>query len=232
MKRVLLLTGSPGIGKTTVLLKTATILKEKGYCVGGMISREVREGGTRVGFETLDLNSQKRGWLAHINQKIGPIVGKYRVNIEDLTAIGAQAINVATENCDVIAIDEIGPMELFSQKFRDATRRALESPKLVIAVMHWKAQDKLINDAKNREDAETIIVTPENRAHLSAAIVEKAIQFLIILSEQPHCSFRLDANPVDRIYNCSQIEKETSACPLTLSFPCIKRVGVKLSRRA
>ena len=175
---MLLITGSSGIGKTTVLMKTVNILKEKGYCVGGMISREVREGGTRVGFEILDLSTQKRGWLAHVKQKTGPQVGKYRVNLEDLEAIGVQAITEAIKNCDVIAIDEIGPMELFSQKFRDATQRALESPKLIIAVVHWKAQDRLVNDAKNREDAETITVTPENRDHLSATIVEKAIQFL------------------------------------------------------
>ena len=128
-KRVLLLTGNPGVGKTTVLTRTVDILKEKGYLVGGMISSEARQGGTRVGFEILDLSSQKRGWLAHVNQKTGPMVGKYRVNIKYLEAIGAQAITVAAENCDVIAIDEIGPMELFSQKFRDATQRALESPR-------------------------------------------------------------------------------------------------------
>ncbi|MGB9756561.1 MAG: nucleoside-triphosphatase, partial [Candidatus Bathyarchaeales archaeon] len=77
-KRVLLLTGSPGIGKTTVLLKASTALKAKGYSVGGMISREVRLCGTRVGFEILDLKSGTRGWLAHVNQPTGPQVGKYR----------------------------------------------------------------------------------------------------------------------------------------------------------
>ena len=177
-KRVLLITGNPGVGKTTVLTRTVHILKEKGYIVGGMISNEAREDGTRVGFEILDLNGQKRGWLAHVNQKTGPMVGKYRVNLGDLEAVGVQAITFAIKNCDIIAIDEIGPMELFSQKFRDATRRALESPKLVIAVVHGKAQDRLINNAKNREDAETITVIPENRDHLSATMVEKAIQFL------------------------------------------------------
>ena len=178
MKRVLLITGSPGVGKTTVLLKTVNILKEKGHCVGGMVSREVREGGTRVGFETLDLSSQKRGWLARVNQKTGPMLGKYRVNLGDLENVGVQAITDAFKNSDVIAIDEIGPMELFSQKFRDATQKALESHKLVIAVVHWKAQNRLINDAKNREDAETITVTPENRDHLSETILEKASQVL------------------------------------------------------
>jgi nucleoside-triphosphatase len=177
-KRVLLLTGSPGVGKTTVLLKTVNALKDKGYRVGGMISREVREGGTRVGFEILDLNSSKVGWLAHVNQKSGPQVGKYRVNIADLNAIGAQAILDAAENCDVVAIDEIGPMELFSEKFKEAVRKAFESGKLVVAIAHWKAKDKLIVEAKKVEDAEIITVTYENRETLHEAIIGKALKTL------------------------------------------------------
>lgn len=173
---MLLLTGSPGVGKTTVLTKAVSILKEKGYSVDGMISREAREGGVRVGFEVVDLSSQKRGWLAHVNQKTGPQVGKYRVNLEDLENIGAKAINYAVENCDVVAVDEVGPMEMFSEKFKDATRKALESTKLVITVVHWKAQDKLISDAKNMKEAETFTVTTENRDKLSEIIAEKAIE--------------------------------------------------------
>ena len=177
-KRVFLLTGSPGVGKTTVLMKTVNALKERGCSVGGMISREVREGGTRVGFEILNLNSSERGWLAHVNQVIGQQVGKYRVNMEDLNNIGAKAIMDAAENCDVIAIDEIGPMELLSEKFRDAVRKALESRKLVVAVVHWKAQDRLITDAKNMKDAEIFTVTAENREKLPTTIAEKVLAFL------------------------------------------------------
>jgi nucleoside-triphosphatase len=177
-KRVLLLTGNPGVGKTTVLMKTVNALKEKGICVGGMISREVREGGTRVGFEILDLTGSRRGWLAHVNQKNGPQVGKYRVNIEDLNGIGAQAVTDAVENCDVVAIDEIGPMEMFSEKFKEAVRKALKSSKLVLAVVHWKAQDTLINEARKREDAETTSVTLENRESLHKQITGNALKIL------------------------------------------------------
>ena len=102
---MLLLTGNPGVEKTTVLMKAVSSLKEKGYGVGGMISREAREGGTRVGFEILDLNSGRRGWLAHVNQKAGPQVGKYRVNMKDLDLIGAKAIADAVEKYGIIAID-------------------------------------------------------------------------------------------------------------------------------
>ena len=79
-KRVLLLTGAPGVGKTTVLIKTVDALA-KDMAVGGMISREAREGGVRVGFEIIALTNGKKGWLAHINQKTGPQVGKYHVNL-------------------------------------------------------------------------------------------------------------------------------------------------------
>jgi len=177
-KRALLLTGTPGAGKTTVLMKAVNTLKEKGCCVGGMISREAREDGTRVGFEILDLSNGRRGCLAHVKQKTGPQVGKYRVNREDLDFIGAKAIADAMEKCAVISIDEIGPMELFSEKFKEATRKALESNKPVVAVVHWKARSKLINEAKSREDSETFTVTQENRNKLPETITQKTLELL------------------------------------------------------
>jgi nucleoside-triphosphatase len=156
-------------------MKAVSALKEKGYRVGGIISREVREGETRMGFEILDLSSGRRGWLARMNKGHGPQVGKYRVNIKNLDAIGADAIADALEICDIIAIDEIGPMELFSEGFKQATRKALENRKPVLAVVHWKARDRLINEAKNRDDSEIFTVTYENRDKLPEAIVEKTI---------------------------------------------------------
>ena len=177
-KRLLLITGSPGTGKTSVLLKAVDALKARGYSVGGVISREARVGWARVGFEILDLGSGRRGWLAHVNQKVGPRVGKYRVNLEDLDNIGANAIVNAAENFDVVAIDEIGPMELFSEKFKKAVRKAVECGKVVVGVVHWKARDRLIEEVKNREDIEMIAVTHENRNKLHETIVEKAVEFL------------------------------------------------------
>jgi nucleoside-triphosphatase len=172
-------TGSPGVGKTTLLLRVVEALKVRGCTIGGMISREVRLYGTRVGFEILDLaDSDKHGWLAHVNQKTGPQVGKYRVNLEDLNNVGVEAVLKAVRECDVVAIDEIGPMELFSEKFKRAVLEAVESGKLVIAVVHWKARDKLIEAVKKREDAEIFTVTLENRSELHKTVVKKAQEFL------------------------------------------------------
>jgi nucleoside-triphosphatase len=177
-RRILMLTGSPGVGKTTILLRIAEALKAEGYKVGGMLSREVRERGDRVGFEILDLWDGRRGWLAHVNQESGPLVGRYRVNMEDLDAIGAYAILRATGECDVIAIDEIGPMELYSEKFKVAVQRAMVSAKLVVGVVHWKARDTLIEKLNSRKDTETYAVTNRNRGNLHIAVVREAVDFL------------------------------------------------------
>jgi nucleoside-triphosphatase len=174
MSRVLILTGAPGVGKTTVLTKTVDALKAKGVSVGGMISREVREGKVRVGFEILDLTNGKHGWLAHVGQN-GPQVGKYHVNLHDLDNIGTAAITQALEKCSTIVIDEIGPMELYSQKFKQAVAQVLESKKLVLAVVHGKAKDSLVTQVKRRVDAEIFNVTFSNREKLSGQLIQKAL---------------------------------------------------------
>lgn len=160
------------MGKTTALTKTLDILRERGYSVGGMLSLEVRENGVRIGFEIIDLYNQKRGWLAQVNQAIGPQIGKYHVNLKDLEIIGVRAILNAVGTCDIVAIDEIGPMELLSQEFRNATTVALKSNKLIIAVVHWKANDKLITDVKSRMDTEIFEVTCENRDEIAEKIAQ------------------------------------------------------------
>lgn len=172
------MTGAPGVGKTSVLTKIVDALKAKGISVGGMISREVREGGVRVGFEILDLSSGKHGWLAQVNRQGGPQVGKYYVNLGDLDNIGVAAIIQALENCSAVAIDEIGPMELYSQKFKQAVVQVLESKKLVLAVVHGKAKDPLVTQVKRRVDAEIFNVTFSNREKLPDQLIQKALDAL------------------------------------------------------
>ncbi|MGA3060190.1 MAG: NTPase [Candidatus Bathyarchaeia archaeon] len=177
-KRVLLLTGAPGVGKTTVLIKTVEALKADEIKVGGMISREAREGNVRVGFRLIDLTNNNQGWLAHINQKEGPEVGKYHVNLEDLENIGVTAIADAEKKSEVVVIDEIGPMELFSQKFKQAVKQVLESGKLVLAVIHEKANDQLIKESIQREDSEVFTVTFANRDKLAEEITKRTLAAL------------------------------------------------------
>lgn len=182
LKRLIFVTGRPGVGKTSVLLRAVDDLKNRGYRIGGMISREVREGGVRVGFEIMDFSTGQRGWLAHVNQPTGPQVGKYRVNLTDLNAIGASSIISAVTNADIIMVDEIGPMELFSQAFKEAVVQAIESNKPMLGTTHFRFKNPLINTVKAREDAEILTVTYKNRESLHNFVVNKIVQYLQKLS--------------------------------------------------
>jgi nucleoside-triphosphatase len=176
LKRLFFITGAPGIGKTTVLLKTVEALKNMGFRVGGMLSREVRERGTRVGFEIVDFETEERGWLAHVNQPDGPQVSKYRVNLRDLETLGAASIRNAVAKAQIVIIDEIGPMELFSPAFKEAAIQAINSDKPVLGVIHHRARDPLIDSIRTRDDAEIIEVTYTNRGHINNLLIKKIIE--------------------------------------------------------
>jgi nucleoside-triphosphatase len=175
LKRLFFVTGQPGIGKTTIILKTVDALKNMGFKVGGMLSREVRENGTRVGFEIVDFITERRGWLAHINQPEGPQVSKYRVNLRDLDNIGAGSIRAALTDAQIVVVDEIGPMELHSSAFKQAVIQAMNSDKLVLGVIHQRARNPLIDSLRKRDDVEIFEATYGNRTTLHNLLIEQVV---------------------------------------------------------
>ena len=56
----IILTGAPGVGKTTIVMDVAQKLEESGVRVGGLVSREVRTNNVRIGFDFIDLATNDR----------------------------------------------------------------------------------------------------------------------------------------------------------------------------
>jgi nucleoside-triphosphatase THEP1 len=171
------MTGSPAVGKTTVLLKTTDMLKVKGFTGGGMPSREVCSSRMRVGFEVMDMCLGKTGCHAHTNQKHGLQAGKCDVNFADLDDVGTQAVRKANKECDIAAVDEAGPMELFSEKFRNAVKNAADGPKPV-ATIRWRIAAQLVKKIKAKQDAGIVVLAWENRDNLPPAIASKTVEYL------------------------------------------------------
>lgn len=157
-------TGSPGVGKSTLVEK---VVKASELNVGGVLARERRYKDRRTGFELLDLSTGALGILADETGS-GPQLGKYRVHPEDLDGIGAGAIKAALK-CDLIVVDEIGPMELSSRKFVSAVETAIASSKPMLVVLHEWSNHRLAK--KIRSTFNVITVTPENRDALADEIL-------------------------------------------------------------
>jgi len=128
MANVYLLTGIPGSGKTTVVREAIARSKIK---AGGFYTQEIRSGGIRQGFRLTTLDGQD-AILAHINIASHRRVGKYGVDIENLDRVAVSAVYQAIEGSDLIVIDEIGKMELFSARFEEAVLKAMDSGKRVL----------------------------------------------------------------------------------------------------
>lgn len=158
----ILITGSPGVGKTTLLRKIEHFLRKNRVQVGGLFSPEIKIEGKREGFALVDILTGEKGILASKNAS-GPMVGRYAVNINDIDKIGVRAIEQALKSSEYILIDEIGPMEIKSQKFIKTVQKALSSSRIVIAVIHKRSKDQFIQKIKNREDVILWDIHTDNR---------------------------------------------------------------------
>jgi len=169
------LTGPPGCGKTTAILRIVNELKKRSIRVEGMYTQELREGGRRIGFIIKRITGGE-GTLAHVRFREGPRLGRYVVNLKDLEAIGVSALVDGLKEAEVIVVDEVGPMELFSQRFREAVEQLISSDKNAIITVHYRSRDPLVIKVKKTAGKNLIILNRENRDQIPAIIVKNVVE--------------------------------------------------------
>lgn len=167
IKKNILITGLPGIGKTTLIKKLSEELKD--FHPVGFYTTEIRENGIRKGFELISLDG-RRGLLSHINIKSHYRVGKYGVDVRGFEDF-IDSIPFLNPETTLVIIDEIGKMECFSDKFIKLLKEIQDSEKLVIATIALKGGG-LIADIKKRDDTWLYEITRSNRDSLLSEILK------------------------------------------------------------
>jgi nucleoside-triphosphatase len=163
---VLLITGVPGTGKTTVIRRVADTLS--GKQIRGFYTEEIRKGGERRGFRLVSFNAEERV-IAHLDFAKRHRVGKYGV---DVAAIDAAASLLSPDpSAQLYLVDEIGRMECLSERFATAMRELLAGQTPVVATVGLRG-DGLIAEVKGMEQCLLWEVTRENRDGLPMRILE------------------------------------------------------------
>ena len=159
------ITGMPSVGKTETLIKIIEKIEKSGYKIEGMITETLLEDNKRVGFYVKDWQTNEREVFAHINFDMKDKFGKYGVDLSVLERLGVTAIENAINNeeIDIIIIDEIGKMEMLSEKFCETVIDALDSDKPILVTLHKKSRTPLLQDIRRRDDIRILEVTAVNK---------------------------------------------------------------------
>ena len=166
MKQVYLLTGRPGTGKTSLIKQVVARMEGK---AGGFFTEEIRSQGGREGFRLVTLDGVE-AILAHVNVRSRYRVGRYGVNVEGLERVGVPALHQAARQCDLIVIDEIGKMELFSPRFREAVLQVIDGGKRVLGTI-MLSTNPWADAIKQRPQVNLITVTRDNYHQVLAELL-------------------------------------------------------------
>ena len=149
------------------------------------MTSEIRERGKRVGFTIRALRSGERAEgenrddpegncqavMAHVDSKSPYRVGRYGVNLSAFEEVGVAALREGMKKSQIIIIDEIGRMELYSDLFQKEVLTVLDCPLPVLGVIQMK-RNSFLNGIRGRSDVRIVKVTPENRNALPQRLLD------------------------------------------------------------
>ena len=174
MKKVMLLTAAPGTGKTTAVQRIINLLGTQNC--GGFYTEEIKnKDGQRTGFECITLDGKKVR-LADVNSESAIRLSRYGLDIKGFEQIAISAVEEALITKEVIVIDEIGPMQFFSERFKKALDKVIYSEKIVVGTIFFNPHPEIDSIKKNEH-----IELYENRKFLPNKIAAKVEEQLKVM---------------------------------------------------
>jgi nucleoside-triphosphatase len=167
----ILLTGDPHVGKSTILQKLVDSIENK----RGFITRELLGEHERTGFELIS-DDGATSLLASVESNSEIRVSRYGVEVESLNSFAGSI--KPFKNGDILYIDEIGQMELYSSVFKDLVAKYLEADNLFIGTISQVYEDDFTRSILSRSDVELVRLSFENRDTIYEGLKTRVAKFV------------------------------------------------------
>lgn len=133
-----LITGGRGAGKTTLCAGLAQAARAAGWQVRGLLSHAVFEGDIRAQINVEDLSSGENRALA-MRSNI-PTPGSRHWQFDPAAVAWGNSVLQRSLPCDLLIVDELGPLEFEQEQGWQAAFPALDSAQYEIAVVVVRAE--------------------------------------------------------------------------------------------
>jgi len=143
----LLVVGEPGSGKTSWCREYIDERRKCGSSIGGILCPAIEKQGQRIGSNALDLLTGLQVPFARLSRlrrsKGSEVVGDYTISRRGIL-FGCATIEKAVKNkCDLVVIDEVGPLELSGKGLMPAVELALASAMHLLLVVRSSLKEAL-----------------------------------------------------------------------------------------
>ncbi|MBL7184377.1 MAG: hypothetical protein ISS50_08010 [Anaerolineae bacterium] len=171
-----LLTGKRQVGKTTVCSQVAELARGLSYDPAGVLAPALLdEDGLPVAYRALMVSDGEQRLLARANGDLGgPRTSRYSFDADVFSWVIARLRGALVQGCDLLIVDEIGPLELeqgrgLAPLLSDLSVGMLPSLLLVVRPELAAQLQRRLSDIPFR----TFTVTQENRQALPNAIIKE-----------------------------------------------------------
>jgi nucleoside-triphosphatase THEP1 len=161
LKSAFLVTGAPGVGKTTLLRQVVSTMRMR---AAGFYTEDLRSRGVREGFRIVTLDGEMA--LLAATGHPGPVhISKYGIDLQELERVGIPAIRRGMDRGYVLVADEIGRMQLYSRVFRQTIMDAVKDGHPLLGTI-MLGRNPYADKIKRHRNVELLVLTEENRAEI------------------------------------------------------------------
>jgi nucleoside-triphosphatase len=166
--KVILLTGKPRVGKSTLIKK---IVEKIGPNIcGGFYTEEIRDSDNRIGFNCVTIDGISEV-IAHVESRSSIRVGRYGFELEAFENIAIKSIGDSLSTKKIIVIDEIGFMQMYSDSFQKLVYKIVSNNQHIVLGTVPLDNHPQIDPIKNLDGVKIIPINEDSRDSVSEDLI-------------------------------------------------------------